>query len=74
MKWGWALLGERLGHLNVPVKKFQRRTDSTHLGGEQLGLGGAKAQTEVGHGLCTPNTRSKVQEFHSKAGSHLVAP
>lgn len=33
-----------------------------------------QAQTEVGFGLCTPNTRSKVQEFHSKAGSHLAVP
>lgn len=47
---------------------------STHSRGEQLGSGGAWAQTEVGHGLCTPNTRSKVRKFHSKAGSHLAAP
>lgn len=46
----------------------------TLKGRTTLGSGGAWAQTEVGHGRGTPNTRSKEQKFHSKAGSHLAAP
>lgn len=36
--------------------------------GRGLGVDGGRTR------VCTPNTRSKEQKFHSKAGSHLAAP
>lgn len=69
----WGTIWRKVGKPQCTSYEISKE-GSTRSQGEQLGLGGAWAQTEVGHRLCTPNTRSKVQKFHSKAGSHLAAP
>lgn len=53
----------QLGDFKRGLYTFRARTTRLRRG---------QAQTEVGLGLRTPNTRSKVQEFHSKAGSQLA--
>lgn len=56
---------QQVGVFKRGVYTFRARTIRLRRG---------QAQTEVGFGLCTPNTSSNIQEFHSKAGSHLAAP
>lgn len=55
------------------TREEMAKEGSTHSQGEQLDSGGAWAQTEVGHGLCTPNTRSKVQTFTARQ-DHIQLP
>nr|KAF6369339.1 hypothetical protein mMyoMyo1_010687 [Myotis myotis] len=70
MEWGttWKKGWETSMH---PLRNVKE--GSTHSQGEQLGSGGAWAQTEVGHGLCTPNTRSKVRKFTARQ-DHIRLP
>lgn len=70
--WG-SRLGKKVGKPQCTSPDIAKE-DSTHSQGGQLGSGGAWAQTEVGHGLCTPNTRSEGTDISQQSRITFSCP